>query len=113
MRIARFTEGGRTRLGLVDGDEVADVGTADPTLPTEVAALLAVDGLSRIAEGGRAAARFALDEVRLEAPITAPPEFLAIGLNYADHVAESGRDRPAAPIVFNKQITCITGPFDP
>ena len=113
MRIARFTEDGRTRLGLVEGDEVADVGTADPSLPTEVAALLAVDGLSRLTDARAVAERFALDEVRLEAPITAPPEFLAIGLNYADHVAESGRERPEHPIVFNKQMTCITGPYDP
>ncbi len=58
-------------------------------------------------------ARFPLEAVRLEAPIAQPPEFLAIGLNYADHVAESGMKKPEMPIVFNKQVTCVTGPFDP
>ncbi len=48
--------------------------------------------------------------MQLEAPIAQPPTFLAIGLNYADHVAESGMAKPAMPIVFNKQVTCVVGP---
>ncbi len=73
---------------------------------------------SLIASGGLAAfepsgARFPLEAVRLEAPIVQPPEFLAIGLNYSAHVAESGMKKPDMPIVFNKQVTCVTGPFDP
>jgi 2-keto-4-pentenoate hydratase/2-oxohepta-3-ene-1,7-dioic acid hydratase in catechol pathway len=58
-------------------------------------------------------ARIPLAEVRLEAPIRRPPKFLAVGLNYADHVAESGREVPAHPTLFNKQSTCVTGPHDP
>jgi 2-keto-4-pentenoate hydratase/2-oxohepta-3-ene-1,7-dioic acid hydratase in catechol pathway len=57
-----------------------------------------------------ARARIALDAVKLEAPILRPPKFLAIGLNYADHVAESGAQVPKFPTVFNKQSTCVTGP---
>jgi 2-keto-4-pentenoate hydratase/2-oxohepta-3-ene-1,7-dioic acid hydratase in catechol pathway len=48
--------------------------------------------------------------VRLEAPIARPPKFLAVGLNYADHVAEAGLETPAHPTIFNKQSTCVTGP---
>ncbi len=115
MRIARFTHTGRTRLGVVQGEVVLDIGTVDVTLPTDVGVLLAIDGLERVrtllAEGK--AEPLALASVRLEAPIVSPPEFLAIGLNYALHVAESGRDRPESPVVFNKQVSCVTGPFDP
>ncbi len=112
MKIARFTEGGRTRLGIVttDTDEVIDVGTADPTLPTDVGALLAAGDLAAIARTAGSAPRLALSAVTLEAPIAQPPTFLAIGLNYADHVAESGMPKPAAPVVFNKQVTCVVGP---
>ena len=42
-----------------------------------------------------------------------PPKFLAIGLNYADHVAEAGLETPKLMTVFNKQSTCVTGPNDP
>src|SRR4051794_41480567 len=48
MKIARFTEGGRTRLGIVatDADEIIDVGTADPSLPTDLGPLLSNGGLA-------------------------------------------------------------------
>jgi 2-keto-4-pentenoate hydratase/2-oxohepta-3-ene-1,7-dioic acid hydratase in catechol pathway len=62
---------------------------------------------------GRATARIPLDEVRLEAPILRPPKILAAGLNYADHVAESGATTPEFPTIFNKQSTSVTGPYDP
>jgi 2-keto-4-pentenoate hydratase/2-oxohepta-3-ene-1,7-dioic acid hydratase in catechol pathway len=66
---------------------------------------------ARGAAAGRAA-RIPLAEVRLEAPVERPPKFLAIGLNYADHVAESGLEAPKFPTFFNKQSTCVTGPYD-
>ena len=113
MRIARFTEGGRTRLGIVEGDDVLDVGSADPSLPSDLGALLANSSLARVDAQRGSAARIPLSSVRLEAPIATPPTFLAIGLNYADHVTESGMHKPDMPVVFNKQITCVTGPFDP
>lgn len=47
----------------------------------------------------------------LEAPVPAPRQVLAIGLNYRDHAAESGFDAPAGePPVFTKFPSCITGP---
>ena len=39
-------------------------------------------------------------------------KFIAIGLNFSDHAAESGLPMPPEPIVFTKAITCITGPND-
>ncbi len=112
MKIARFTEDGRTRLGIVatDTDEIIDVGTADPSLPTDLGPLLANGSLADVARTASSAPRVALSAVQLEAPIAQPPTFLAIGLNYADHVAESGMEKPKAPVVFNKQITCVVGP---
>lgn len=113
MRIASFTESGRTRLGIVDGDQIIDVGTADPSLPSDLGPLLATETLARVGQHRDTAARLPLSSVRLEAPIASPPNFLAIGLNYAAHVTESGMDKPDMPVVFNKQISCVTGPFDP
>jgi 2-keto-4-pentenoate hydratase/2-oxohepta-3-ene-1,7-dioic acid hydratase in catechol pathway len=112
MKIARFTEGGKTRLGIVatDTNEIIDVGTADPSLPTDVGVLLTTGSLADVGRAASSAQRIAISAVRLDAPIAQPPTFLAIGLNYADHVAESGSERPKAPVVFNKQITCIVGP---
>ncbi|HLJ44347.1 MAG TPA: fumarylacetoacetate hydrolase family protein, partial [Candidatus Binataceae bacterium] len=116
MKLATFTHQGSTRIGVVTDNAVVDLAGAAPELPREMAALLAAGAGAM--DRARAAAtagknRIALDQVRLEAPIRRPPEFLAIGLNYADHIGETGRERPAFPIFFNKQITCVNGPYDP
>jgi 2-keto-4-pentenoate hydratase/2-oxohepta-3-ene-1,7-dioic acid hydratase in catechol pathway len=55
--------------------------------------------------------RHPLEEVRLLAPVR-PRKFLGIGLNYADHIAESGMEAPEFPVFFNKQSTCVVGPED-
>ena len=49
----------------------------------------------------------------LLAPVPRPPKFLAIGLNYAAHVAESGMKPPEHQLWFNKQSTCVVGPGEP
>ncbi len=116
MKLATFTQAARTRVGVVVSDEVVDLSATAPQLPAEMNALLAAgpDALAAAARAvDRAAARIPIDDVHLEAPILRPPKILAIGLNYADHVAESGLERPKHPIVFNKQSTAVTGPYDP
>lgn len=115
MRLATFTHDGSTRLGLADGHEIVDLAAAAPGLPREMIEFL--EAGTEAMETARAAiaggARIALADVRLEAPIARPPKFMAVGLNYADHVAESGMDTPEHPTIFNKQSTCVTGPSDP
>jgi 2-keto-4-pentenoate hydratase/2-oxohepta-3-ene-1,7-dioic acid hydratase in catechol pathway len=59
-----------------------------------------------IAQGG---ARIALDKVKLNAPVPRPGKFLGISLNYADHIAETGRDQPKYPSFFTKQGSCVIG----
>jgi len=115
MKLATFTHAGTTRLGLVDGDEVVDLFAAAPELPDEMVAFLEAgpEALQRASEALAAGPRLPLAEVRLEAPIARPPKFLAVGLNYADHVAESGLETPQHPTIFNKQSTCVVGPHDP
>jgi 2-keto-4-pentenoate hydratase/2-oxohepta-3-ene-1,7-dioic acid hydratase in catechol pathway len=57
--------------------------------------------------------RASLENTALLAPIPRPPKFLAIGLNYAAHVAESGMKPPEHQLWFNKQSTCVVGPGEP
>ncbi|WGS55135.1 fumarylacetoacetate hydrolase family protein (plasmid) [Paraburkholderia sp. D15] len=56
-------------------------------------------------------ADIALDEVTLLAPVLRPPKILGIGLNYADHLAESGMAKPADQLWFAKMSTSAAGPF--
>ena len=116
MKLATFTHQGRTGIGVVTDESIVDLTAAAPELPREMVAFLgagrdALD-IARKAVAGKAG-RIALSSLKLEAPIARPPEFLAIGLNYADHVAETGRDKPSFPMFFNKQATCVVGPNDP
>jgi 2-keto-4-pentenoate hydratase/2-oxohepta-3-ene-1,7-dioic acid hydratase in catechol pathway len=84
MKHCRFKADGEVRHGIVDGDRVMDPRRGD---------------------------RHELEEVRLLAPVQ-PRKFLGIGLNYADHIAESGMEAPEFPVFFNKQVTCVVGPGD-
>jgi len=116
MKLATFTHQARTGIGVVTDESIVDLAAAAPELPREMVAFLgagrdALD-IARKAVAGKAG-RIALSSLKLEAPIARPPEFLAIGLNYADHVAETGRDKPSFPMFFNKQATCVVGPNDP
>jgi 2-keto-4-pentenoate hydratase/2-oxohepta-3-ene-1,7-dioic acid hydratase in catechol pathway len=118
MKLATFTHDETTRIGLVDGvdgEDVVDLSAAAPELPREMVAFLAAgpDAMLTAHAALAAGPRIPLSQVKLEAPIARPPKFLAVGLNYADHVAESGIELPKFPTIFNKQSTCVTGPTDP
>jgi len=116
MKLATFTHDGATRIGVVMGEQVVDLATVAPGLPRDMVAFLAAGGAAMAAARHAESAPsgcLALADVRLRAPVLRPPKFLAIGLNYADHVKESGLEPPAVPVFFNKQTTCVAGPFDP
>tara|TARA_B100000953_G_scaffold299709_1_gene300592 strand:- start:1335 stop:2192 length:858 start_codon:yes stop_codon:yes gene_type:complete len=53
------------------------------------------------------------DEVRLGAPLVRPSKIVCVGLNYAQHAAESGMDVPEEPVLFFKASSAIVGPYDP
>jgi 2-keto-4-pentenoate hydratase/2-oxohepta-3-ene-1,7-dioic acid hydratase in catechol pathway len=116
MKLATFTHGSKTRIGVVEGDEIVDLSAAAPSLPSEMCALLAA-GEDALA-GARAAlkasgSRLPLADVSLEAPLLRPPKILAVGLNYADHVAEANLETPKFPMIFNKQSTAAHPPHAP
>jgi 2-keto-4-pentenoate hydratase/2-oxohepta-3-ene-1,7-dioic acid hydratase in catechol pathway len=115
VKLATFTHGGVTRIGVVVGDEVVDLAAAVPEMPRAMEEFLAAGApaLERARGAARGGPRIALAQVKLEAPVQRPRKFLAIGLNYADHVAETGRAAPKFPIFFNKQVSCVNAPFDP
>jgi 2-keto-4-pentenoate hydratase/2-oxohepta-3-ene-1,7-dioic acid hydratase in catechol pathway len=116
MKLATFTHDGSTRIGVVEGDEIVDLSVAAPDLPTEMVAFLEAGKpalASAAAAAGSAKGRLALADVHLEQPVLRPPKILAVGLNYKDHIAESGMDTPKHPMIFNKQSTSAHPPYDP
>ncbi|OWY61222.1 hypothetical protein B7486_64925, partial [cyanobacterium TDX16] len=117
VKIARFRDAdGHEATGVVLGDELVDLGRAAPDLPTApIDVLAAGPDVVAVAQQAADAAdhRLALEEVTLLAPVPRPRTFLAIGLNYAEHVAETGKEPPSSPIFFNKDVGCVVGPTDP
>lgn len=114
MKLARFHTGdGPARLGRVDGDWITGLSGVDG-LGRSMCALLPRLPELRPAIEAAAGPRLALAEVTLEAPVDDPQKYLAIGMNYRAHAEEAraaGIPVPVHQLWFNKQVSCITGPY--
>jgi len=109
MKLATYTADGRTQTGIVVGDSIVATGI-DGTMIDLIRdwdrhkSALEV----RAAAGGGVP----LASVKLEAPIQRPGKIWAVGLNYADHIAESNMETPQRQVWFTKAQTSVNGPFD-
>lgn len=115
MKLATFSHGGRHKIGLVEGDLIADL-SGQHAAPLGLRELLQRgEGLDWARRAAVHAPRFPLAEVRLCAPIPDPQKFLALGGNYGSHLEEAARHglvRGPGQVWFNKQVTCVCGPHD-
>ena len=111
MKLLRYGLPGRERPGLLDhsgrirdlSDHMADLG------PKE----LANGTLRRLAEINPASLPLVDGTIRLGPILSSVGKFVAIGLNYSDHAAESNMPIPTEPVVFMKATSCLSGPNDP
>ena len=111
MKLVRFGEAGQERPGVLDQQgRVRDASSrvSDWTGEALDPAWLAKFGAADIATLPQAPAG-----VRLGPPILSPGKMICIGLNYADHAAETGFELPREPLVFFKSPTALSGPTDP
>ena len=126
MRLVTFEAGGRRRIGVMATDqEILDVVAADPSMPTDMLALIAGwDTLSaRLQDAMKQAPRLPVAELVLKAPLPRPPRnIFCVGKNYHEHAKEfanSGFDAtakevvPEAPVVFSKPPSAVIGPGEP
>ncbi|WGM31883.1 fumarylacetoacetate hydrolase family protein [Brevundimonas sp. NIBR11] len=110
MKLLRYGPKGAEKPGLLDVQgRIRDLsGVVADITPNELhgeglAALQAIDPTSLpLVEG----------EQRYGVPVNGSRKFIAIGLNFADHAAESNLPEPSEPVVFMKAISCLTGPND-
>jgi 2-keto-4-pentenoate hydratase/2-oxohepta-3-ene-1,7-dioic acid hydratase in catechol pathway len=115
MKLVTFTDTAGTRIGIAKDDGIVDLKKADADLPRDMIALMSSWPEHR-ATVERAATRKAdapLSAVKLEAPVPRPGKILAIGLNYADHIEESGQKTPEQQVWFCKHVTSVNAPFAP
>ena len=116
MKLATFDAGAGNELGAVVGDTMIPLSRAAAALGADMRALIASWSAAeaevrRIVAEGESALQ--LDAVKLRAPIARPGKIMAIGLNYADHIAESAMETPEHQTWFAKAATSANGPFDP
>ncbi|HEX7758170.1 MAG TPA: fumarylacetoacetate hydrolase family protein [Caulobacteraceae bacterium] len=116
MKLAAFDAGQGRELGVVTDDGLVSITRGAPGLVAEMTDLIARWPQVQSAIAALAATRApdaVLADVRLLAPIARPGKIMAIGLNYADHIAESGQETPAHQVWFSKAVTAVNGPNDP
>jgi 2-keto-4-pentenoate hydratase/2-oxohepta-3-ene-1,7-dioic acid hydratase in catechol pathway len=110
VKLLRFGDHGQEQWGALDGqgrtrnlaDALAGI-TAQAFSPAWISQLLALDVESL---------PFLKGEHRIGPAIPRPLNFVCIGLNYADHAAETGAKLPTEPVVFLKSLSAFCGPFD-
>ena len=111
MKLVRYGNPGKEKPGLIDADGklrdlsgvIADIGPAQ-------LGDAAIDKLRKVKLDKLPLVR---GKPRMGTPVNGIRKFIAIGLNYSDHAAETGAQIPSEPIVFMKAVTCIQGPNDP
>ena len=116
MKLGTFDAGGGPEVALLSESDLIPLSRILPRAAPDMMTLIA--NWHSAEQEVRAAAssthsRLKIDQVRLLAPIARPGKVLAIGLNYADHVIESGLTTPKHQVWFCKQATAVNPPFDP
>jgi 2-keto-4-pentenoate hydratase/2-oxohepta-3-ene-1,7-dioic acid hydratase in catechol pathway len=112
MRLIRIGPAGAERpYILLDDDRVIDVTDEVGDFGPAFFGPGALDRLAAIA-ADRAASATPIPEGRIGAPVARPGKIVCIGLNYADHAAESGAPIPDEPVVFFKATNTLVGPTD-
>jgi len=114
MKLVTFKHQGISRVGAVVDDVVVD-GLAQNNIPQSMLEFLqtgpiAIEALQKLIDSQQA--RIPLNEVKLLAPVPRPGKFLGIGLNYADHIAETALEKPEYPTFFTKQSSCVIADGD-
>ncbi|MFP5235649.1 MAG: fumarylacetoacetate hydrolase family protein [Acidobacteriota bacterium] len=105
MKLVSYSIGGsaiQPGLLLEDKKQIADLGS--------LGYASALDFIERAPKSVEPTQTYALDQVKLHAPLANPPRVFAIGLNYRDHAIESGMELPTTPVVFFKLTPSIIGP---
>jgi len=110
MKFTTYLHNGEARLGLVDGDAVIDLHTAQPQVPSDLrAALRAGVDLAAAAKAAIAstAPRLPLASLKLAPLVPEPGKIICLGLNYFDHAKEGGREKPEYPWFFFRGATSL------
>ena len=111
MKLLRFGEAGAERPGLLD--DTGTIRDLSGVIDELSGAVLSPEGLDRLRALDPATLPEVSADTRLGPPVAGTGKMICIGLNYADHAAESGMPVPPEPVIFMKATSAICGPDDP
>ncbi|MDQ1812682.1 fumarylacetoacetate hydrolase family protein [Massilia sp. CCM 9210] len=111
MKLVRYGRPGKEKPGLFD--EEGRLRDLSGVVADIDASLLSDKALRKLAKLDYKTLPLVRGTPRLGVPLKGVGKFIGIGLNYADHAAETGATPPLEPIVFMKAVTCLSGPDDP
>ncbi len=110
MKLLRYGAKGREKPGLLDKDGgIRDLSGVVSDISGET---ISPKGLARLAKIKPESLPLVRGKPRIGPCVANPQKFIAIGLNYSDHAAESNLPVPPEPVVFTKQVSCVSGPDD-
>ena len=110
MKLLRYGPAGHEQPGLLDAH--GRIRSLAGTIPDLTPQHLSPAGLKKLQGIDPASLPAAPGNPRLGVPFAGTRKFIAIGLNYADHAAESNLPIPVEPVVFTKAVSCLQGPND-
>ncbi|CAN1724063.1 putative hydrolase Bmul_3283/BMULJ_05242 [Hyphomicrobium sp. 1Nfss2.1] len=110
MKLVRFGQPGSEKPGLIDSQ--GNIRDLSAHVSDFAGAALSPASLDKLRAIDPASLPLVPAGVRIGAPVAGTRNFIAIGLNYADHAKETNQEIPAEPILFNKAPNCIVGPND-
>ena len=111
MKLLRFGEAGAEKPGMVDAS--GTIRDLSDVVPDIAGAVLSDAGLQAIRNTDPSTLPPVHAKIRLGPCVADTGKFICIGLNYADHAAESGLEVPPEPVIFMKATSAICGPNDP
>lgn len=110
MKLLRYGRPGEEKPGMLDHDgRIRDLSGKVRDIDGGTLSGVSLDRLRQI---DPSSLPLVAGTPRLGPPVAGVPKFIAIGLNYRDHAAETGAAIPKEPIIFMKAISCIAGPND-
>jgi 2-keto-4-pentenoate hydratase/2-oxohepta-3-ene-1,7-dioic acid hydratase in catechol pathway len=110
MKFLRYGDPGQEKWGVID--TAGQVRTLDDALVGVTADTLSPDWIKELSALDPAKLPILKAKRRIGPPVPRPLNFVCIGLNYADHAAETGGKIPKEPILFLKSLSAFSGPYD-
>ncbi|WP_347987846.1 fumarylacetoacetate hydrolase family protein [Methylomonas sp. AM2-LC] len=111
MKLLTFSHENRVKIGAILNENVVtatgNIDCGDNMLQFLAAGQRGMLAMQNLIDSGRH--QLALADVKILSPVLRPGKFLGLGLNYPDHISETGFQKPEYPTIFTKQSTCVIG----